>query len=233
MNKMIFIACVLDPRFKFDYVTFVLSKMYGQEKGQQLRVEIKLYMTSLFEGYRKVTSKMSQGSSNSKVDPSGINIGNIHERTLIQQEYLRHKAESGNMDAKIELDRYLDEDVDVANEHFDILLWWKVNSSKFPTLAEMARDVLAIPISTVASESAFSTGRRVLDSFRSSLTPRLVQALICLKDWFRKESSPIKVEEDLDHLEEIESGFWNLRFGSSNILKEMALRTVLGLSDAA
>ncbi|XP_073030651.1 zinc finger BED domain-containing protein RICESLEEPER 2-like [Primulina eburnea] len=27
MNKMIFIACVLDPRFKFDYVAFVLSKM--------------------------------------------------------------------------------------------------------------------------------------------------------------------------------------------------------------
>ncbi|XP_073057351.1 zinc finger BED domain-containing protein RICESLEEPER 2-like [Primulina eburnea] len=135
------------------------------------------------------------------------------------------------MDAKTELDRYLDEDVDVANEHFDILLWWKVNSSKFPTLAEMARDVLAIPISTVASESSFSTGGRVLDSFRSSLTPRLVQALICLQDWFRKESSPIKVEEDLDHPEEIESGFWNLRIGSSNILKEMAIRIVLGLSD--
>ncbi|XP_075503957.1 zinc finger BED domain-containing protein RICESLEEPER 2-like [Primulina tabacum] len=211
MNKMIFIACVLDPRFKFDYVAFVLSKMYGQEKGEQLRVEIKLYMTSLFEGYKKVTSKMSQGSSTSKVEPSGINIGNIHKRTLIQQEYLRHKAESGNMDAKIELDRYLDEDVDVANEHFDILLWWKINSSKFPTLAEMARDVLAIPISTVASENAFSTGGRVLDSFRSSLTPRLVQALICLQDWFRKESSPIKVEEDLDHLEEIESDLINIR----------------------
>ncbi|XP_073032144.1 zinc finger BED domain-containing protein RICESLEEPER 2-like isoform X2 [Primulina eburnea] len=192
MNKMIFIACVLDPRFKFDYVAFVLLKMYGQEKGEQLRVEIKLYMTSLFEEYRKVTSKMSQGSSTSKVEPSGINTGNIHKRTLIQQEYLRYKAESGNMDAKTELDKYLDEDVEVANENFDILLWWKVNSSKFPTLAEMTRDVLAIPISTVASESAFSTGGRVLDSFRSSLTPRLVQALICLQDWFRRNLLPLK-----------------------------------------
>lgn len=128
---------MIDPRFKFDYVAFVFSKMYGQEKGEQLRVEIKLYMTSLFEEYRKVTSKISQGSSTSKVEPSSINTGNIHKRTLIQQEYLRHKAESGNMDAKTELDRYLDEDFEVANEHFDILLWWKVNSFKFPTLAEM------------------------------------------------------------------------------------------------
>lgn len=57
-------------------------------------------MTSLFEKYRKVTSKRSQGSSTSRVEPSGINTGNIHKRTLIQQEYLRHKAESGNMDTK-------------------------------------------------------------------------------------------------------------------------------------
>ncbi|CAN1331500.1 hypothetical protein LINPERPRIM_LOCUS35353 [Linum perenne] len=32
----------------------------------------------------------------------------------------------------------------------------------------MARDVLAVPISSVASESAFSTGGRVLSNFRSS-----------------------------------------------------------------
>ncbi|XP_073120935.1 zinc finger BED domain-containing protein RICESLEEPER 2-like [Henckelia pumila] len=33
MNKMIFVACVLDPRFKFEYVAFVLLSMYGEEKG--------------------------------------------------------------------------------------------------------------------------------------------------------------------------------------------------------
>ncbi|XVF28928.1 hypothetical protein REPUB_Repub15cG0075100 [Reevesia pubescens] len=67
--------------------------------------------------------------------------------------------------------------------NFDILLWWKLN--KFPVLSHIARDVLAVSISTVASESAFSTGDRVLDVYMSSLTMKLVQALICAQDWLR------------------------------------------------
>ncbi|CAN1319435.1 Putative AC transposase [Linum perenne] len=42
----------------------------------------------------------------------------------------------------------------------------------------MARDVLAVPISSVASDSAFSTRGRVLRNFHSSLTPAIVEALI-------------------------------------------------------
>ena len=47
----------------------------------------------------------------------------------------------------------------------------------------MARDLLTISISTVASESAFSTGGRVLDQFRSTLKPNTVDAIICTRNW--------------------------------------------------
>ena len=60
------------------------------------------------------------------------------------------------MDAKSELDRYLGEATEEDDDNFDILQWWKVNSPRFPILVQMAHDVLAVPISAVASKSALA-----------------------------------------------------------------------------
>jgi hypothetical protein len=49
----------------------------------------------------------------------------------------------------------------------------------------IARDILAIPITTVASESSFSTGGRILSEHRSRLTPQMLEALMCSQSWFR------------------------------------------------
>uniref|UniRef100_A0A803MR43 Transposase n=1 Tax=Chenopodium quinoa TaxID=63459 RepID=A0A803MR43_CHEQI len=87
----------------------------------------------------------------------------------------------------------------------DILTWWKMNAHTYPILAHLARDVLAMPISTVASESAFSVGGRHLDSFRSSLTPKMVKALICSQDWLRPRKDKKRgVEEKLEEIEQLE-----------------------------
>ena len=50
---------------------------------------------------------------------------------------------------------------------FDLLSWWKSNTKKFPILSQIAKDIYAVPTSTVASENAFSLGRRVVDPFRA------------------------------------------------------------------
>ncbi|KAL3618496.1 hypothetical protein CASFOL_037578 [Castilleja foliolosa] len=80
------------------------------------------------------------------------------------------------------------------------------NTPRFPILSKMARDILAIPISSVASESAFSTGGRVLSTYRSSLAPNMVEALICAEDWLRSCSVEIKDEEGVPE-EELEREF--------------------------
>ena len=58
------------------------------------------------------------------------------------------------------------------NTELDILSWWKTNGFKYPTLKKVVRDILAIPISTVASESAFSTSGRLVSPHRSRLHKR-------------------------------------------------------------
>ncbi|KAF2316914.1 hypothetical protein GH714_042255 [Hevea brasiliensis] len=85
----------------------------------------------------------------------------------------------GGADSKTELEVCLSEAIQEDKEDFDILKWWKINSERFPILGKMARDILDVLVSTVASERALSTGGRVLDAFRSSLIPKIVEGLIC------------------------------------------------------
>ena len=103
-------------------------------------------------------------------------------------DYFIELEKEKQLAAKGELERYLDEFSEKFTLEFDILAWWKVNSVRFPTLSKVAKDVLAIQSSTVASESAFSTGGRTLDRFRSSLTPITAEVLICCQDWLRNSN---------------------------------------------
>ena len=85
--------------------------------------------------------------------------------------------------AKSDLDVYLEEGgflcLDDLDLDIDALEWWKANNLKFRILSKMASDILSIPITTVASEFAFSTGGRVIDVYRASLSTKTVQALLC------------------------------------------------------
>uniref|UniRef100_A0A803N4N6 BED-type domain-containing protein n=1 Tax=Chenopodium quinoa TaxID=63459 RepID=A0A803N4N6_CHEQI len=116
------------------------------------------------------------------------------------------KEEGDFVVEKSELDYYLEEARErrVEGKMFDILGWWKEKSEKFKVLSTMAKDILAIPISTVSSESAFSTSGRILDQFRSSLGPNMVEALVCTQDWLRAPNVCIDIERFLEDVEKYE-----------------------------
>ncbi|MCI34918.1 hypothetical protein A2U01_0056139, partial [Trifolium medium] len=102
-----------------------------------------------------------------------------------KDKYKQHLKQKDTVEQQNELERYLSDPAVDDEAKFDILTWWKQNCTRYPVLAAMAREIMAIPVSTVASESAFSTGGRVLDTYRSSLSPGMVAALICTQSWLK------------------------------------------------
>ena len=59
--------------------------------------------------------------------------------------------------------------------------------TRFPTLRKIVTDIFTISVTTVASESAFSTGGRVLSEHHRRLTTKMLEALMCSQDWLRNK----------------------------------------------
>lgn len=107
--------------------------------------------------------------------------------------------ESTNQQSKSELDQYLEESLLPRIHEFDIMGWWKLNKSKYPTLSKMAHDILTVPVSTAAPDSVFETGMKEMDRYRCSLRPEMVEVLFCAKDWLRCE--PLETMDSLVKME--------------------------------
>uniref|UniRef100_A0A453NGS1 HAT C-terminal dimerisation domain-containing protein n=1 Tax=Aegilops tauschii subsp. strangulata TaxID=200361 RepID=A0A453NGS1_AEGTS len=82
---------------------------------------------------------------------------------------------------------FVEEEIIHRPEGLDIINWWQFGGIKYPTLRRMAHDILAIPVTTVASESAFSTSGRILSAHRCSPAPNMTEALMCMQAWSRAD----------------------------------------------
>ena len=68
----------------------------------------------------------------------------------------------------------------------DMLQWWAAHEGKYPVLAAMARDFLAVPATSAPSERAFSLGRQVVSTWRHALEADTIQQIMCLKAWMKQ-----------------------------------------------
>jgi hypothetical protein len=152
--------------------------------------KLRCHLDKLYDHYDNnggSSSRVHNGNDLSTIiDKSESSDNSFH----FMSKFQKYWASKSDVESKSELDWYLMEDIEKINVNFNILNWWKVNSTKFLVIAQIAREVLAISITTVASKSTFSTGGHVLDPFQSSLAPTIVEALICSQNWLR--SKPIK-----------------------------------------
>jgi hypothetical protein len=207
INFLMFVAFVLDPRSKIRALTYWLTKCCGTKRAEDIVNIVKFVIKRLMDQYNKFNvSQSSTIQANVGSSSGNLNVGcDVSEDSDYQFRvmFFQHIEEEDDLACKSEFDRYSLEECEKIIKDFDILGWWKVNAIRYPILAEIARDVFAIPISTVASESSFSTGGRVLDCFRSSLSPLTVEALICTHNWLKNRLSDEELEEILNEFDEL------------------------------
>lgn len=174
INEVLAIAAILDPRNKFDCVIHYFNRIYGSGANDRLANVRKILENLIFE-----TQSKSKGVNDEEPMKSSINeCINDYE-----DDFAKAKREKGRpMPVRGELDQYLDCETLPESNDFDVLNWWK-RDQNFPTLRKIAKSVLAIPVSSVASESAFSMGGRVVSAHRSRLHSQTVEALMCLQNW--------------------------------------------------
>ncbi|XP_050909458.1 zinc finger BED domain-containing protein RICESLEEPER 1-like [Lathyrus oleraceus] len=191
---------VLDPRCKLKLVVWMAARIYDTSDAEYLKIKLGSYLKSIFDEYSgRAVSRL--GSS---VNLSG-GFNAVNDPYHCAEFYQSDECST----SETELQKYIQEEVENRPPNFDVLEWWKVNSSRYPILASIAREVLAIPISSVASESAFSTGGRILDAYRSSLTSASVEALMCTEDWLKGVVPSFLSSEDLDNIDRIEDELYS------------------------
>nr|XP_043618574.1 zinc finger BED domain-containing protein RICESLEEPER 1-like [Erigeron canadensis] len=205
-NMLIYVANILDPRSRTDLMENYFMNMYKHEytdDGEKLwKKKAEFVIAAIYELFNEYVGMAGGSQQKANFQSSGYKQY-LYEDTSHLGLFMKHEVGfGGNVDCKTEIDIYLNEDSIEDFAGFDILLWWKYNSARYPILSKMAKDVLAIPVLVTPPESAYSTsGGNLLDDFRSSSSPSKVEALVCTQDWISKSSKKTNVVKgsiDLD-----------------------------------
>ena len=175
------LATILDPRCGVDGTESLMTAT-----AENLNIDMQLSITDAKKMLEKVfslyevkyrTGQKEQGTSSSTTSsgPKGSSWSFLKKK--------EKTAGSSSTQASTELVKYFEANFVIDDDKLDILQWWKSKTDRFPTLSIIARDILTTPVSTVASEQAFSASNRILDEKRSRMHPDILEGLMCVKDW--------------------------------------------------
>ena len=188
MDNMAAVSLVFDPQSKLDLLEFLSSDGNHCDSVEEQIESIKTTLYNWFGEISQHNNLQTHGATSlDNKNPKAKTKAKENDEDRFKK-YLAGKKTSKNSSATGELDLYLQEPtVDIDSPSFNLLEWWKFNALRFPTLLIMAKRLLMAPMTSIALESAFSTGGRVLNDFRSTLNADTLEALICAQDWIRAE----------------------------------------------
>ncbi|KAK5841233.1 hypothetical protein PVK06_010142 [Gossypium arboreum] len=191
-NVAFTIAATLDPRLKF---RSSCNETYDLENMIKL-IRFRKVLVDVYFEYANEAKNLS-ASSSVLIDSNSLTTETTNDCIV---SYFSKFASPSNVKVvasqKSELDCYLEETLLPSDA--DILGWWRVNSQRFPTLAKMARDFLAIPVSVSAPCSHISAMTR--NPAYSRLDPESMEALDKRKRKVEENgTSTVKVFKNRNH----------------------------------
>ncbi|GMI66348.1 DAYSLEEPER [Hibiscus trionum] len=156
-------SVLLDPRYKLQLLKELYDVLYVEDEVERRVSVVYNEFVSMYIYYsRSARSSSSNSSVQSNSSQSSSLSSSGCPRTFKKSNLFQ------NFDANLAASRSGKSDVDsyisfpllprTEDAEFDILEYWKTQSVSFPILSLMARDVLTIPITSIASKSSFSMG---------------------------------------------------------------------------
>ncbi|KZV13783.1 zinc finger BED domain-containing protein RICESLEEPER 1-like, partial [Dorcoceras hygrometricum] len=180
------LAALLDPsqgQVAFD----IFFDYYAKFLGKNVDDQKKSIMHSLQELFDLYANEQSTPSKQPEPEERSTQQGKMGALGFYQNfKRQKFKGLSVTRLNSNEIQLYLSQYFETP-ENFDVLEYWKVNSQLYPILATIARDILPVQASSVASESAFSMCGRIIGDQRTNLNADTLGMLTCLQDWFAAE----------------------------------------------
>ncbi|KAK8661610.1 hypothetical protein V6N13_091208 [Hibiscus sabdariffa] len=185
LSLVLAMQTILDPRFKSKFVEFSYESIYGKYVA---KIHLRIIDDALIDVFNEYGS-----STNDDVNSS----------TLLNGDTIESFHKWCNSEKTDELSTYLKEPKVSTTNEFDLLGWWSEQASSFTTLGRMARDILAIPVSSIISGSVLSEKAMMDNPIFNGLDPEIIEAMICSKVWLESPKGfPIVKSKNISYVKE-------------------------------
>ena len=175
------IATTVDPRYKLLYFTEVTKK--EQVTGWVLNAMEQAHISSLS------SNDMNTASSAITVAAAenGLKLSKLERLKAIEMEHQANSSSlnnnsNGSIQDRIRLEFSSYAIQQTISSRDDPLQWWCENHLRFPLVAAIARQLLGVPATSVASERAFSKAGDIITKKRNRLAPNKAEKILFLME---------------------------------------------------
>jgi hypothetical protein len=162
-------ATICDPRFNFN----VFQNLYQDADANVHKSRIQKQFQDVFGKYEQRELGLQAAIAEVGVPQVALDSDHDSESDLFKPR--------GIPDFETEYTKWMKQQP--MRRDTDVLKYWASKEYEYPIIVRIARDHLAIPATSAASESVFSIGGDIITKKRNRLGAGNTRRLLCLRDW--------------------------------------------------